>query len=298
MTNSIKIYISIVFLSIGLMSCDTKSDSKNESDTEISDNESKEYKRIVSLSGVVSEIIADLGKADYIVGTDVTSTYPESIQALPKLGHISSVQAEGIISLKPDLVIAKKNEIKAELIQQLESAGVKTLLVEQEYSINGTKQLIQTIGEELNKPEEAKKLSQIIDEDIEKLEVIEQNPTVVFIYARGVGNMMVGGSNTSVAQLIRLAGGKNGADEFEDYKPLTAESMVAANPDLIILFESGMNSLQGAEGIKQIPAIAATKAATKNQFFAMEGQLLAGFGPRVGKAALALNEKLKSISVE
>ncbi len=298
MTNSPTFLLIVVFLIIGFTSCDAPTTSKVDNKDETVQVETKEYQRIVTLSGVVSEVVAELGLGDKIVGTDVTSTYPEAIQGLPKLGHITSIQAEGIISLQPDLVIAKRDEIKAELIQQLEAAGVKTLLVEQEYSINGTKKLIETIAKELNQLETANQINATIDEDIAKLEPLTSQPKAVFIYARGVGNMMVGGSNTSVAQLIELAGGINGTNDFEEYKPLTAESMVAANPDLIILFESGLNSLQGADGIKQIPSIAVTTAATKNHFFALEGQYLAGFGPRVGKAALELNQKFKSITVE
>jgi heme transport system substrate-binding protein len=298
MTHKTPLLLAGILLILGSASCDSPTTSTEENKEETIQIETKEYQRIVTLSGVVSEIVAELGLGDKIVGTDITSTYPEAIQGLPKLGHITSVQAEGIISLQPDLVIAKKEEIKAELAQQLEAAGVKTLLVEQEYSINGTKKLIETIAKELNQLETANQINATIDEDISKLEPLTSQPTAVFIYARGVGNMMVGGSNTSVAQLIQLAGGINGTNDFEEYKPLTAESMVAANPDLIILFESGMNSLQGADGIQQIPSIAVTTAAKKNQFFALEGQYLAGFGPRVGKAALELNQKFKSITVE
>ena len=76
--------------------------------------------RIVSLDGTVSEILCDLGLQSHIIGVDVTSTYPESLKSLPKVGHNRTISAEGVISLKPTLVLTTQAAgTKPEVIDQI-----------------------------------------------------------------------------------------------------------------------------------------------------------------------------------
>jgi iron complex transport system substrate-binding protein len=66
--------------------------------------------RIVSISGAVTEILVGLGLQNQIVGTDVTSNYPASIEKLPKVGHNRGIGAEATLALQPTIVIGTKDE--------------------------------------------------------------------------------------------------------------------------------------------------------------------------------------------
>lgn len=105
--------------------------------------------------------------------------------------------------------------------------------------------------------------------------------------------MMVGGTGTQVDRAIALAGGRNAVTEFSDYKPLTAEALVKANPDVILLFSSGLESLGGAAGLKKVPGISQTNAGRNNRFVSMDGELLSSFGPRLGEAVMELEGKIR-----
>jgi iron complex transport system substrate-binding protein len=83
---------------------------------------------------------------------------------------------------------------------------------------------------------------------------------------------------------------------MEGYKPLTPEAVVEADPQAILMFDMGVESLEGMQGVKSIPAIASTQAAKNDEFIIMDGHLLAGFGPRVGKALLQLNQEFTGIN--
>ena len=107
---------------------------------------------------------------------------------------------------------------------------------------------------------------------------------------------MVAGKNTSLQEMIDLAGGHNVDLVFEDFKSLTPDAMVTANPDAILMFSTGKESLEESVGLMAMPGVAQTTAGKNNQFISMEGLLLSGFGPRVGEAAVELNEKLKAIA--
>ncbi|HTN17434.1 MAG TPA: ABC transporter substrate-binding protein, partial [Chitinophagaceae bacterium] len=96
--------------------------------------------------------------------------------------------------------------------------------------------------------------------------------------------------------MIKLAGGENAVSGFEDFKPLTPEALLNANPDVILMFTSGLESLGGMDGLLKVPGIAMTNAGKKKQVIEMDGQYLTGFGPRLGKAIAELSKKLDAVN--
>lgn len=248
--------------------------------------------RIVSLNGAISEIVCALGHQDKLVGVDVTSTYPNDIKAKAKdLGHVRSVSVENIIALKPNMVLATETDLNPQLVSRLKQAKIDVRTFTHEFSIEGSKKLIQQVASALGE-ENYKKLLSKIDSDFGKVRSFETKPKVLFIYARGAGTLMVAGKNTPMEKIITLAGGENAVNDFADFKPLTPESLLQANPDYILLFSSGLQSLGGIKGILEINGINKTKAGKAKKIIAMDGQLLSGFSPRVGEAAQELNQLL------
>ncbi|WP_266362586.1 heme/hemin ABC transporter substrate-binding protein [Tellurirhabdus rosea] len=252
--------------------------------------------RIVSLNGTVTEIICALGLQNGLVGVDVTSTYPETVAKVPRVGHTRNMGAEAILALKPTLVVGTQSsgglDVKPEVVRQLQGAGIKTLFFAQSYSPAGTKKLITDVATAFGQAGKASALTRKIDADLAKVRKLSRQPKVLFIYARGAGNMMVAGAGTSVEKIIQLAGGSNAVTGFENFKPLTAEALVTANPDVILLFTSGLESMGGLTGLLKVPGIAQTNAGRNRHVVEMDGQLLTGFGPRLGVAALELNQKI------
>ena len=259
------------------------------------DNQEKENVdlKIVSLNGTISEIVCEIGLQDNIVGVDVTSTYPENLTQLPSIGHVRNLSAEGIISLFPTEVLGLKSEIKPDLVQQLENAGVKVTLFELNHSLQGAQDLISDISKHYNiDNEKVKELKENISTQIQSIESYPFVPKVLFIYARGGGNLMVAGKKTSVDKVLEIAQAENAITDFNDFKPLTPEALIKANPDVILMFDKGIESIEGMEGLLKVPGIAETKAGKNKKLITMDGQLLTGFSPRLGLAVKELNQKL------
>jgi len=254
----------------------------------------KAQRRIVSLNGTVTEVVCALGFEGSLVGVDVTSTYPASVQKLPKVGHNRNISAEPVLALQPDLILATSNFLAPAVIGQFNATGVKTVVLQQEYSVEGTKKLIREIAAALQATEKGAALCQQLDQQQQALKVIPQAKKVLFIYARGAGTMMVAGQETPLDKIITLAGAKNAASGFKDFKPLTTEALVAANPDVILLFDTGLESVGGVTGLLKVPGVPQTTAGKQQKIIAMDGQLLSGFGPRVLEAVKVLSEKLKN----
>ncbi len=264
---------------IGWHGCQTK-----EKTTEIN------IDKIVSLDGTLTEILCELGFEKNIIGVDVTSNYPASVNSLPKAGHNRNVNAESVIALQPTLVITLETGLKPEVAEQFKSAGINVLTLKKESTLQGAKDLIQALSDSLNKKEDALRIIAQIDDDLAKLPQYDtiSKPKVLFIYARGAGTMSVAGRETALHTMIEMAGGINAAADIEGFKPFTAEAVVKENPDVILFFDSGLESLGGAEGLLEVPGIASTNAGKNKKFVTLDGQYLAGLGPRTGKAVVEL----------
>lgn len=251
--------------------------------------------KIVSVNGTVSEILAGIGMESNIIGTDITSNYPASLKTKPKVGHNRNLSAEGILALQPDMVTGLSSELKPELVSQLKSAGIKLVLFTQTYSADGTRKLIKEVAAAFGRPQKADPLIKQLNSDLAAAAKVKKvgKPKVLFIYARGTGTMMVAGEGTQMQQIIEMAGGINAVTGFKDFKPLTPEALVAANPDVILLFSSGMDSLGGAGGLMNVQGVAQTNAGKNKRFVTMDGELVSSFGPRLGLAVGELAQKIK-----
>ena len=252
--------------------------------------------KIVSLNGTISEILAGIGQEANVIGNDITSNYPESMKKKPKVGHNRTLTAEGIIALQPTIVTGITSELKPELVNQLKSAGIKLVLFNQDHSVAGTHKLINEVAAAFGEPQKAAPLIKKLDADLAiaaKVNRKANKPKVLFIYARGTGTMMVAGENTQLEKIIQLAGGQNAVKGFTDFKPLTSESLVQANPDVILLFSSGMESLGGVKGLTEVQGINQTNAGKNKKFITMDGEMLSSFGPRLGLAVTELAQKIK-----
>lgn len=252
--------------------------------------------RIVVLGGTLTEIVYELGLGDKVVATDVTSTYPEATTQLPKVGHNRNVSSEAILTQHPTLVLSLNRYMRPELQQQLAAANIPIITYTLEGNIDNTKDIIQHICDTLGMNDKAAVLINKIDSDLSQKTALDHKPKVLFIYARGAGTMMAGGTGTEAHKMIALAGGENAVADFEQFKPVTSEALVKANPDVILMFDDGLKSLNGIDGLLQVPGVAQTNAGKNKQVIEMDGLYLTGFGPRVGMAVAELSKKLSEVA--
>lgn len=280
--------LTALFLIVtAMMSCNSK---KEQESTPVETTQVKE--RIISLNGAITETLVALGEKENIIAVDVTSTYPENIKTTAQdLGHTSKISIESIMALKPTIIYATEKDLNDDFKSQLEKTKIRLEVIKQEFSLEGTKTLIKTVAQSLNKVNYQPLLDKI-DQDLQDLPSFENKPKVLFIYARGAATLLVAGDKTPVNNIVGLAGGQNAVTEFEDFKPLTPESLLNSNPDYILMFTTGLQSMGGVDGVLKIDGINKTNAGKNKKVIAMDGLLLSGFGPRVGQAAKELNQLL------
>ena len=99
----------------------------------------------------------------------------------------------------------------------------------------------------------------------------------------------VAGKGTAANALIQYAGCVNVIDQFDGYKPLTAEAMASAAPEVIINTTQGIEALGGEAAFWKRPELALTPAYAKKALVTLEASHLLGFGPRLPSAVQALH---------
>lgn len=243
--------------------------------------------RIITAGSAMTETVCAVGDCDKIVAADKTSLFPASIQNLPSIGYRGGISAEGIINLKPTLIIAEKDYVKDEVLRQLESTGIQLLIIDREYTVEDTKKFIRQIATKLSRQKEGEAVISKIEADIkEAKELVSKagkHPSVLCIYNRGTATVSVAGEGT-FGDIIKYTGAVPATASIKGFKPLNTEALIASNPDYIVLASSGYESIGGMEGVLKIPGIAQTTAGKKKQIVSIESMMLTNFGPRLGAA--------------
>ena len=254
---------------------------------------SAELKRVVTLGAGVTETVFALGLGEVVVGVDVSSMHPPAALRKPKVGYIRMTSAEGIASLTPDLVLAGSTLGPATVKTQLKSAGIRLELVEKPTSIEGALERIRKIGALLNKEAIATQLVNSINEQIsaaKKLQTSKTKPRILFVFVHGGTSVNVAGTGTAADVMIKAAGGINAVDSFEGYKPITAEALLAAKPDIVLATTRSLKAVGGEKGLWATPGLALTPAGQKKKVVLIDDLKLLGFGPRTGDAIVELSK--------
>lgn len=250
-------------------------------------------KRIVSVGGAVTEIVYALGAEDLIVGSDTTSYFPAAAAKLPKVGYMRALSAEGILSLRPDLLILTEDAGPPPVLHQLEGAGVNILRLKSGGSVADVEDGIRRLAKALDRvPAGAELLATLAREKAALSRMVSDGGKprrVMFILQHGGGAPMVAGRGTAADSIIHLSGAENAVAGYDGYKPLTPEAAVALKPDAILITDQGLQQAGGRQALLDLPGLALTPAARNGRIYSMDALLLLGFGPRTVEAAMALN---------
>lgn len=251
--------------------------------------------RIVAIGGAVTEILYALGLETRIAGVDSTSVYPAAAFKKPNVGYMRQLSSEGVLGLNPSVIFAMQGSGPKETMDVLEAAKIPVVLVPESYSEQGILDKISLVGHALGADARAACLSTAVAKDLGQLKALRAKVTkprrVMFVMSLVNGRAMTAGSHTAADEIIKLSGGVNAVTDYEGYKPINDEAIVAAKPDVVLSIDRGKDSLN-ADAIYQHPAFALTPVVANKSFISMEGLYLLGFGPRTAAAARDLSIRL------
>ena len=102
--------------------------------------------RIAVAGGSLVEILYALGEQDRIVAVDSTANYPAAATALPQIGYVRNLSAEGLLSLSPTLVLGEHDMGPPAVVEQLEGVGIDLLHVPERFDSEDATELLTEAG--------------------------------------------------------------------------------------------------------------------------------------------------------
>jgi len=253
--------------------------------------------RWVSSGGSLSEWVVLLGGESRLVGVDTTSQHPTSLRDLPSVGYQRQLAAEGILTLRPDMLLGSEEMGPPPVLAQLRSAGVRVEVVSAKADLPSLQASLQRLGSLLGEPQRAEQAfaayQQRLQQQADWLVVAQRQqaaPGVLLLLGHAGASPMVGGMETSADWLIERAGGKNLASH-SGYKALSSEALLALDPEVVIIADRSLSGDAAREALlQQNPARAATRAARNQRLLMLDPTLLVGgLGPRLPDGLAALS---------
>lgn len=251
--------------------------------------------RIVSVGGAISEIISRLGAQEHLVGVDTTSNFPNSLQQLPNVGYARKLSAEGILSLRPDILFAGAEAGPALVLKQIEAAGIRVQTLPAIQSYADLQNTITEMAKVLQRQAQAQQLIKQLQQEWSQLQqtlaqAAGPKPRAVFVLAHAPGQVMLAGRDTHAHTMMEYAGLSNAFAAVSGYKPINAEALMQSAPELVIVTEQGLKTLGHRQALFALPGMAQTPAARQQRLVVQEAMLALGFGPRLPQAVASLHK--------
>ncbi|HBP50520.1 hemin ABC transporter substrate-binding protein [Pseudomonas sp.] len=255
--------------------------------------------RWVSAGGALSEWVSVLGAESKLVGVDTTSQHPESLKSLPSIGYQRQLSAEGVLSLKPDVLIGTEEMGPAAVLLQIRGADVPVEMFSAQAdlaSLEGTLQhLGRLLGDEAQAAQVFKDYQQQLEEHQQQVKAAQashQAPGVLLLLGHAGGKPMIAGKDTAADWLLTQAGGHNLATH-SGYKPFSVEALAGLNPEVLVFADRSLTGEAARKALmKENPVLASIRAAKNGRVYELDPTLLVGgLGPR-------LPERLKQLTAE
>ena len=188
--------------------------------------------RIISLVPSITELLFDLGLGSRIVGITRFCIFPATAKKEKKIiGGTKNLKLEAIRSLKPDLIIADKEENTKEQIEELTQEF--PVWISNIRQFDDALAMIQAIGNLTDTSWLAQNLVSKIQDAFAK---IAPGPKAISVaYFIWQKPLMVAGSDTFIHEMLKKARFSNAFHHQTRYPEITATILQKVKPDVIFL---------------------------------------------------------------
>ncbi len=240
---------------------------------------------IVSISPSMTEILFAIGAGEQIAGRDDLSMYPAEALEITSVGSLwEGLPTEAILALEPDLVVAAQI-ISEEHVQVLKDLGLQVYWQANPADFEHLYENLRDIAALTGHTDETEilitGLQTRVDATMSAIANAAETPLVFYeLDATDPAAPWTTGTGTFIDYIIALAGGANAAAVLEgDYVQISAEELIAANPEIILLADA----LYGItpESVAERPGWDAIAAVQNGAIFPIDPSLMSVPGPRL-----------------
>lgn len=226
----------------------------------------KKVEKIISTAPSNTEVLVELGLSDKLVAIDKYSADVEGINAdLPQI-DFRNPDAETLISLEPDIIIASgHNKVGDEdPFQLVKEAGIPVVYIPSSYSIDGIYGDIEFIAEITGTEKQGTEIIENMKKEVEAIREIGDKITdkkKVYFEIGSTPSLYSFGKDTFLNEMIQIIGAENIFANEDSWISPTPESVIDANPDVILTNVpdtdgvSAVDEIKNREGWDSITAI-------------------------------------------
>ena len=251
--------------------------------------------KIVALGGDVTEIVYALGAGDSLVARDSTSQWPEQANSLPDVGYLRQLNAEGILAMRPTVVLASAQAQPSLALKQVGQSNIRVVTVPGSNALSVIDEKVRVIAQATHRVSEGEALRKRLNQELAAMPSSPLNKRVLFILNHGGMTAMAAGQNTGADAAIRAAGLQNAMQGFSRYQPLSQEGVIASQPDLVVISQAGVKAMGGEENLWKLPGLAQTPAGRNKQVLQIDDMALLGFSVRTPQAIGQLRSKAEQL---
>lgn len=215
----------------------------------------KEPRSIISLSPAITEVIFELGEEERLVGISDFCTFPKGTEKIPKVGGLTQVNIERIISLNPDLVLIGSIISKKDL-EKMEQSGLKVIALREESGVEGVLNLFIQIGKLVNAESLAQKKSDNYRKMLEQIKNLHFSSLkkVYYVVGFGASGDFTAPQNSHIHEIITLAGGRNIGDQLKTWS-VSKEYLFQEDPDLIFIRKEDFDAFISTHPYTELRAV-------------------------------------------
>ena len=229
--------------------------------------------RIVSLGPIITETIYLLGADKQLIADTTYCVFPPNAALKEKIGTVTQMNVEKIISLRPDLVLANALT-KQKQINILGSLGIRVVKFENSKTFSEMCQMTLKLGRVLGKEEKARLIVESTRKEVDA--VIQKTGKLpkkrVFIQI-GIKPLHTAVKETLINEYIELAGGENIALN-ESSGVYSREKVLEENPDVIFIATMGSSRTAGENEKSGWMKFTSINASRNNEIYILDPDII------------------------
>ncbi|MBD0861276.1 ABC transporter substrate-binding protein [Gordonia sp. zg691] len=253
----------------------------------------------VDINGTLGNTVFALGLGSRVVGRDTSTAFPSAVSrpVVTNRGH--SLDAEAVLALAPTVVLVSESTVPTTAVDQIRASGIAVVVFPAIRDLASNDALMRRVAAALGVRDEGEKLIARTDSQVEAARELvpdlSGDPTMAFLYIRGRNLLLLAGPGSGADDLIESLGGDDAgaaADLTGAFTAISAEAMITADPDVIIVMTQGADTVGGPEGVMTLPGVEDTEAGRHGRIVQMDESKILAFGPDVGLVLAALAKSI------
>lgn len=250
----------------------------------------RDASRILPLTGDLADIVFTLGLADKVVGVDDSGATLPDAKGKPVVGYQRALNAEGIVALRPSVVLATSDAGPSAVVDQVRSTGVPVVLIPKGDRLEDAGARIRATAKALGVPAKGGEIAARTEKEIAdaraRAAATPTSPRVAFLYMRGTRMpAQLGGKGSRGDLMIEAAHAVDAGTDagVTGFRTLTPEALVAARPEVILTFTGAAQSIGGQDAVFELPGVEQTPAGRARRIVMFDDLDLGALGPRTGR---------------